>query len=71
MINLFFLFREKLFVMIQGAAGAFSFIMALLSVVYMPVADALGNTVGENIIATTKIRNNYGAIQSFIFLILR
>ena len=23
-------------------------------------------TVGENIIATTKIRNNYGAIQSFI-----
>jgi hypothetical protein len=28
-------------------------------------------TVGENIIATTKIRNNYGAIQSFKFLILR
>ena len=27
-------------------------------------------TVGENIIATTKIRNNYGAIQSFIFPIL-
>ena len=26
-------------------------------------------TVGENIIATTKIRNNYGAIQSFIFFI--
>ena len=24
-------------------------------------------TVGENIIATTKIGNNYGAIQSFIF----
>ena len=24
-------------------------------------------TVGENIIATTKIRNYYGAIQSFIF----
>ena len=24
-------------------------------------------TVGENIIATTKIRNNYGAILSFIF----
>ena len=24
-------------------------------------------TVGENIIATTKIRNNYGAIKSFIF----
>ena len=24
-------------------------------------------TVGENIIADTKIRNNYGAIQSFIF----
>ena len=38
--------------MIQGAAGAFSFIMALLSVVYMPVADALGkkfNIKGENI----------------------
>ena len=29
------------------------------------------NTVGENIIATTKIRNNYVAIQSFIFPILR
>ena len=28
-------------------------------------------TVGENIIATTKVRNNYGAIQSFIFTILR
>jgi hypothetical protein len=28
-------------------------------------------TVGENIIATTKIRNDYGAIQSFIFPILR
>ena len=28
-------------------------------------------TVGENIIATTKIRNNYGAIQSFIFPLLR
>ena len=26
--------------------------------------------VGENIIATTKIRNNYGAIQSFKFPIL-
>ena len=28
------------------------------------------HTVGENIIATTKIRNNYGAIQSLIFPIL-
>ena len=28
-------------------------------------------TVGENIIATIKIQNNYGAIQSFIFPILR
>ena len=28
-------------------------------------------TFGKNIIATTKIRNNYGAIQSFIFPILR
>ena len=31
----------------------------------------VGGTVGENIIATTKIRNDYGAIQSFIFPILR
>ena len=31
----------------------------------------LDYTVGENIIATTKIRNNYGAIQTFIFPILR
>ena len=28
-------------------------------------------TVGENIIATTKIRNYYGAIQSSFFPILR
>ena len=28
-------------------------------------------TVGENIIATTKIRNNYVTIQSFILPILR
>ena len=28
-------------------------------------------TVDENIIATTKIRYNYGAIQSFFFPILR
>ena len=28
---------------------------------------ACAHTVGENIIATTKIRNNYGAIQLFIF----
>ena len=28
-------------------------------------------TVGENIIATIKKRNNYGAIQSFIFPTLR
>ena len=36
------------------------------------VEDLLKNmaqryTVGENIIATTKIQNNYGAIQSLIF----
>ena len=29
------------------------------------------STVGKNIIATIKIRNNYGAIQSFTFPILR
>ena len=28
-------------------------------------------TVGENMIATTKMRNNYVAYQSFIFPILR
>ena len=33
--------------------------------------EARVSTVGKNIIATTKIRNNYGAIQSFIFPILR
>ena len=27
--------------------------------------------VGENVIATIKMRNNYGDIQSFIFPILR
>ena len=31
----------------------------------------ISNTVGENIIATTKIRNNYSPIQSFKFQILR
>ena len=34
-------------------------------------SGTLGTTVGENIIATTKIRNNYHAIQSFKFPILR
>ena len=29
------------------------------------------HAVGENIIATTKILNNYGVIQSLIFSILR
>ena len=33
-------------------------------------SSAKGNTVGENIIATTKIRNNYVTIKSFIFPIL-
>jgi hypothetical protein len=33
--------------------------------------QSTGCTVGENIVATTKIRNNYGVIQSFIFTILR
>ena len=32
------------------------------------LVDLNSYTVGENIIATTKIRNNYGAIQSLIFL---
>ena len=31
----------------------------------------VSSTVGENIIATTKIRNNHGAIQSLKFSILR
>ena len=30
-------------------------------------SNRLISTVGENIIATTKIRNNYGAIKSLIF----
>jgi hypothetical protein len=34
------------------------------------LTEYLINTVGEHIIATTKIRNIYGAIQSFIFPIL-
>ena len=38
------------------------FILSLLK--YQP-------TVGENIIGTTKIRNNYVAIQLLIFLIFR
>ena len=29
------------------------------------------HTVDKNIIAITKIQNNYGAIQSFIFQLLR
>ena len=38
---------------------------------YLPVAISLHiSTVGENIIATIKIRNNYCAIQSFKFPIL-
>jgi hypothetical protein len=40
-----------------------------IHVYIMPMNDLSceNNTVVENIIATTKIRNNYGAIQSFIF----
>ena len=40
---------------------------------YIKSFDQFYNTVGENIIAiaTTKIRNNYAIIQSFIFPILR
>ena len=44
------------------------------SILYLNIFKFIGtcfmintHTVGENIIATTKIRNNYGAIQSFIF----
>ena len=37
----------------------------------IPRGSAQPSTVGENIIATTKRRNNYDAIQSFIFPILR
>ena len=37
----------------------------------MILQDTVEVTVGENIITTTKIRNNYGAIQSFQFSILR
>ena len=35
------------------------------------VIQQLSITIGENIIATIQIRNNYGAIQSFIYPILR
>ena len=35
---------------------------------FLPSIGKFGTcTVGENIIATTKILNNYSAIQSFIF----
>jgi hypothetical protein len=37
---------------------------------YKNVVLCRNSTVGENIIATTKIRNNYGAIQSFNFSLL-
>ena len=40
-------------------------------VIFYFVVKVLNHTVDENIIATTKIRNNYDAIQSFIFPILR
>ena len=33
--------------------------------------DLIYRTVGENIIATNKILNNYGDIKSFIFPILQ
>ena len=42
-----------------------------LSCYHTSLTTTEGNTVGENIIATIKIRNNYGAIQSFIFPTLR
>ena len=34
------------------------------------IDDLVLHTVGENVIVTPKMRNNYGAIQSFIFPIL-
>ena len=38
---------------------------------HIMITNKVRNTVDENIIATTKIRNNYGAIQSFKFPILQ
>ena len=35
-------------------------------VLWLPKAKDYSTAVGENIIATTKIRNNYGVIQSII-----
>ena len=47
----------------------------LVIIIYATISPKIivifGITVGENIIATTKIRNNYVAIKSFIFPILR
>ena len=37
------------------------------AVTYISQYFDFGPTVGENIIAIIKLRNNYGAIQSFIF----
>ena len=54
-----------------------NFLTKFLLFLYYRIVSRSGNldlrsynhlTVGENIIATTKIRNNYGAIQSFTFL---
>ena len=44
----------------------YTYILCFINVLFIYAC-----TVGENIIATTKIRNNYGAIQSLIFSILR
>ena len=45
--------------------------LTILNKSYTTLLNYMWYTVGENIIAATKIRNNYGAIQSFIFPILQ
>ena len=42
-----------------------------MSIVRQYISRLEYNTVGENIIATIKMRKNYGAIQSFLFSILQ
>jgi hypothetical protein len=57
----------------DAASGKNTLVPSFLDVYHYSFCHAglITGTVGENIIAPYKIRNNYGAIQSFIFPIMR
>ena len=58
-------------VALYAFVGLFYLVVELKHAEPVPPKRLVCYTVGENAIATTKIRNDYGAIQSFKFPIFR